>query len=119
LAGGVSVAAWTSRASLRSMLAWEDNSNSRRLALGTHDKLFAMTAGNAVSDVTPVGFNAGRVDATLSVGFGASTYGNQTYGTPRQDTATLLPATTWSLDNWGEYLVGCHGGRREAVRVAA
>jgi len=106
------VGGWRQRGSVdiagvvRSMLSWEDNSNSRRLALGTHDKLFAMTAGNAVSDVTPVGFNAGRVDATLSVGFGASTYGNQTYGTPRQDTATLLPATTWSLDNWGEYLVG-------------
>lgn len=106
------VGGWRQRGSVdiagvvRSMLSWEDNSNSRRLAFGTHDKLFAMTAGNAVSDITPVGFNAGRVDATLSVGFGASTYGNQTYGTPRQDTATLLPATTWSLDNWGEYLVG-------------
>ena len=107
------VGGWRQRGSVdiagvvRSMLAWEDNSNSRRLALGTHDKLFAMTASNAVTDITPVGFTAGRVDATLSVGFGASTYGNQTYGTPRQDTSTLLPATTWSLDNWGEYLVGC------------
>ena len=107
------VGGWRQRGSVdiagvvRSMLAWEDNSNSRRIAFGTHDKLFAMTAGNAVSDITPVGFTAGRVDATLSVGFGASTYGNDLYGTPRQDTATLLPATVWSLDNWGEYLVGC------------
>jgi hypothetical protein len=107
------VGGWRQRGSVdiagvvRSMLAWEDNSNSRRLAFGTHDKLFAMTASNAVTDITPAGFTAGRVDATLSVGFGASTYGNQTYGTPRQDTSPLLPATTWSLDNWGEYLVGC------------
>jgi hypothetical protein len=89
------------------MLSWEDNSNNRRLAFGTRDKLFAMTAGNTVSDITPASFTAGRVDATLSVGFSAGTYGSETYGTPRQDTSTLLPATTWSLDNWGEYLVGC------------
>ena len=92
---------------VRSMLAWEDNSNNRRVAFGTHDKLFAMTAGNTVSDITPAGFTAGRVDAEAFTGYGGGTYGNDLYGLPRQDTGSLLPATTWSLENWGEYLLGC------------
>lgn len=91
----------------RSMLAWEDNSSSRRIALGTHDKLFAMNASNSVLDITPTGFSAGRVSSTVSVGYGAGIYGADLYGTPRQDTGSVLPATTWSLDNWGEFLVGC------------
>jgi len=107
------VGGWRQRGSVdiagvvRTIVAWEDNSSNRRMAFGTHDKLFSMTAGNTVSDITPTSFTAGRVDATISVGFGAGVYGVQTYGTPREDTGTILPATTWSLDNWGEYLVGC------------
>jgi hypothetical protein len=89
------------------MLSWKDNTGSRRIAFGTHDSLFSMNASNDVINITPEGFTAGRVDATLSVGFGAGTYGKQLYGQPRQDISTLLPATTWSLDNWGENLVGC------------
>lgn len=92
---------------VRSMLSWEDNSSNRRVAFGTHDKLFAMTAGNVVSDITPAGFAAGRVDAAAFTGYSGGTYGNDLYGLPRQDTGSLLPATTWSLENWGEYLLGC------------
>jgi len=107
------VGGWRQRGSVdiagvvRTIVAWEDNSSNRRLALGTHSSLLAMSAGNTVIDITPAGFTSGRVDATISVGFGAGVYGVQTYGTPREDTGTILPATTWSLDNWGEYLVGC------------
>lgn len=107
------VGGWRQRGSVdiagvvRSMLAWEDNSNSRRIAFGTHDKLFAMNASNAVLDITPTGFSAGQVDSTISLGFGSGTYGTDLYGAPRQDSGSVLRATTWSLDNWGEYLVGC------------
>jgi hypothetical protein len=107
------IGGWRQRGSVdidgvvRSMIAWEDNNNTRRIALGTHNKLFTMTAGNFVRDVTPTGFVAGRVDATLNTGFGAGPYGSEEYGLPRQDTVAILPATVWSLDNWGEFVVGC------------
>jgi hypothetical protein len=91
----------------RTMVAWEDNSNNRRVAFGTHDKLYSMTAGNTVSDITPAGFTAGRVDATAFTGFSAGTFGSGLYGLPAQDTGSILRATTWSLENWGEYLLGC------------
>ena len=91
----------------RTMVAWEDNSNNRRVALGTHNKLYAMTAGNTISDITPAGFTSGRVDATAFTGYGGSTFGNGLYGLPSEDTGNILRATTWSLENWGEYLLGC------------
>ena len=91
----------------RTMVAWEDNSNNRRVALGTHNKLYAMTAGNTISDITPAGFTSGRVDATAFTGYGGSTFGNGLYGLPSEDTGSILRATTWSLENWGEYLLGC------------
>lgn len=90
----------------RTMVAWEDNSNNRRVAFGTHNKLYAMTAGNTVADITPAGFTSGRVDATAFTGYSGSTFGNGLYGLPSEDTGSILPATTWSLENWGEYLLG-------------
>ena len=107
------VAGWRQRGSVdisgvvRTIIAWEDNSDNRRVAFGTHDKLFAMTAGNAVSDITPVGFVAGSVDAAAFTGYGSAPYSGGLYGVPSQDQGANSPATTWSLENWGEYLLGC------------
>lgn len=92
---------------VRTMKSWGDESGNRRVAFGTHDKLFAMTSGNTVSDITPTGFTAGNVDAQINVGFGAGSYSVEEYGLPRSDTGNISFATTWALDNWGEYLVGC------------
>jgi len=92
---------------VRTMHSWEDNSGNRRIAFGAHDKLLAMTAGNTVSDITPVGFLPGRVDATINTGYGAGVYGTALYGEAREDNTTVLPATQLSLENWGEYLLAC------------
>ena len=105
------VGGWRQRGSVdiggvvRSITAWEDNSNNRRVALGTYNKLYAMNDGNIVSDITPAGFTAGRVDATAFTGYGGAPYGLGLYGLPSQDTGSILSATTWSLENWGEYLL--------------
>ena len=107
------VGGWRQRGSVdidgvaRSMVAWEDNSNNRRIAFGTHNKLYAMGSGDTVSDITPAGFTSGRVDATAFTGYGAKTFGGGFYGLPVEDTNNILKATTWSLENWGEYLLGC------------
>ena len=91
----------------RGLLTWKTNSGVRYAALGTSSKLYAMTQSSALVDITPVGFTAGSDDASTGAGYGISTYGTGYFGTPRPDSGTVTPATTWSFDTWGEYLVGC------------
>lgn len=91
----------------RGMIAWEDNSGNRYAAFGTHDSLTVMNATNTTYDITPATFTSGRVDATTFTGYSGGFYGYETYGTPRSDTGVVQRATTWSLDNWGEYLLAC------------
>lgn len=107
------VGGWQQRGSVdlagtvRGMISWEDNSGNRYVAFGMHDSLVAMTATNTTYDITPTSFTTGRVDAAIFTGFGGGFYGYETYGTPRSDTGVVQRATTWALDNWGEYLLGC------------
>jgi hypothetical protein len=91
----------------RGLLTWRDNTANRWIAAGTHSKLYAMNDGGTLKDITPTGFTAGQADATLKTGYGYSTYGNFAYGVARPDTSSVTPATTWSLDTFGEYLIGC------------
>ena len=91
----------------RGIIAWRDNSATRYAAMGTQSKLYAMNAIGTVKDITPTGFTAGSANATGTTGYGYWTYGSLSYGTARPDTGSV-PATTWSLDTWGEYLVACN-----------
>lgn len=91
----------------RGMLSWEDNTNDRWVAIGSHEKLYAVSASNVVTDITPATLTSGLVDAAVNTGFSGGFYGSSFYGTSRPDTGNYSEATTWSLDNWGEYLVAC------------
>lgn len=51
----------------------------------------------------------GRQSGAQGSGYGVGTYGSGTYGSAR-DTYIVLPPRTWSLDNWGQYLVACPRG---------
>jgi hypothetical protein len=105
------VGGWQQRGSVdlsmkvRGMISWEDNNDTRRVAFGSYNALKIMNAGNVVTDITPTGLSAGREDATAFTGFGGGLYGTGYYGTVRPDLGSTLPATVWSLDNWGEYLL--------------
>lgn len=94
----------------RAILPWASNGGTRYAAIGTHSKLYAMDAAGALYDITPVGFTTGYADATSATGYGGSTYGTSAYGVARPDSSALIPASTWSLDVWGQYLVGCMDG---------
>ena len=91
----------------RSMYAWADNSQARYIAAATHNKLYAYDENGAQYDITPAGLSAGIESATGATGFGTGNYGSETYGTARADSTFIIPATSWALDNWGEYLVAC------------
>ena len=92
---------------IRALLAWVDNSNGRRFVAGTYNKLYAYTQSGVQADITPAGFTAGRIDASAFTGYGAGPYNSGYYGTERTDNVTILPATTWSLDTFGQNLVAC------------
>ena len=93
--------------SCRGLITWRDNSGDRWIAAGTNSKLYAMNEAGTLKDITPTGLTVGIADAATKTGYGYSTYGNFAYGVQRPDTGTVTPATTWSLDTWGEYLVAC------------
>lgn len=107
------VGGWRQRGSVdfdgvsRKMMSWEDNTGDGWLAVSTHDALYVMTIGNVIYNITPTDLAAGRVDATLNTGYGGGSYGLEAYGIEREQDTSVLDATTWSLDNWGEYLVAC------------
>mgnify|MGYP001340305397 FL=1 len=104
---------WRKRASgqmsgsCRGFITWRDNSGARFIAAGTHTKLYAMNEAGTLKDITPTSFATGSASGTSTTGYGYSTYGTLAYGTARPDTGTIAPATTWSMDTWGEYLVAC------------
>lgn len=91
----------------RKMVSWTDNNRNRRLAVGTPNKLYYYTIEGQQYDITPVGFTTGNDDAVENVSYGNYVYGTGNYGTQRPDHGIWTPCTTWSLDNWGQYLVGC------------
>lgn len=91
----------------RGMHGWRANDGSKNIAIGTHNKLYYVSSAGSLTEITPSGLTSGRVDAVQNTGYGGGFYGVGTYGTPRQPTSNYLPATTWALDNWGEYLVAC------------
>jgi hypothetical protein len=94
-------------APLRGSLSWKDNSNNLYLAAGSADNLYTYTVDGDLVDITPTGLAAGREDGSANLAYGGGYYGLDYYGTERIDGAGILPATTWALDNWGEYLVAC------------
>ena len=91
----------------RGIIAWRDNSSNRRIAVGTHSKLYHISDAAVITDITPSGFTAGNADGTVNVGFGSANYGAYAYGVPRPDSGAITPPATWSLDTWGEHLVAC------------
>jgi len=90
----------------RALLTWRDNQSNSWIAIGSNANLYVMNRAGALYDITPAGYTAGRADATFGTGYGGGTYGGGTYGTPRPDTTNILDATVWSLDTFGQNLVG-------------
>jgi len=91
----------------RGALAWIDNGGDQRLAFGSANKLWAVNKAGTITDITPTSVATGNVHAEVETGFGYSSYGTEAYGTERADTGNYSEATTWSLDNFGQLLVGC------------
>jgi hypothetical protein len=92
----------------RAIATWIDNAALRWIAVGTAAHLYVYNHAGDRFDITPGGLTAGQVDATVGGGYGNQGFGKATYGTPRTDTTDVLDCTVWSLDTFGENLVGCN-----------
>lgn len=90
----------------RAIITWVDNSKLTWAAIGTESKLYAMNRLGTLFDITPVGFVPGIPNAVSGGGYGSGLYGMGTYGTPRSDSSLVQDASVWSLDLFGQDLVG-------------
>ena len=93
---------------IRGAHAWESNNGTAYFAAGSHSELTAMTGSGTTYDITPTSMTTGREDAGLNLGFGGGFYGTGYFGTQRPATGNYSEATSWSLDNFGQFLVGVH-----------
>lgn len=91
----------------RALFAWQDNSGVSWIAGGTFNALKVSDSVGNVTDITPSGLVAGTEDAALVGNFGSGLYGREAFGVPRVGTGLIGEAATWSIDNWGQYLVAC------------
>lgn len=95
----------------RAIITWAINDSTVTwCAVGTESHLYAMTRGGVVYDITPDGFTSGMADAGAGGGYGGGLYGVGLYGTPRLDSSTIVEASMWTLDTFGQDLVGCMVG---------
>ncbi|ANN76813.1 hypothetical protein BAU07_06520 [Bordetella flabilis] len=90
----------------RALLTWRDLREVRHAAIGTDSKLYVNEGGES-TDITPANLAPGRPDSVYGLGFGASKYGKEAYGTERSSSGLILDATVWALDNFGQFLIAC------------
>ncbi|KKL73390.1 hypothetical protein LCGC14_2075380, partial [marine sediment metagenome] len=91
----------------RAMIGWRNNAAvAPQLAIGTSSHLYHFTQG-ALVDRTPAGLTVGEKDSTFGVGaYGSAAYSAGAYGTGDPAQGSYIGAATWTLDTWGDYLVG-------------
>jgi hypothetical protein len=97
----------TAGAKVRGLHAWIDNAANRWIGAGTYSKLYIYNSSGTRHDITPSGLTIGSESALFPVGYGNSAYGQQYYGIARIEASTVIPATSWSLDTWGENMIAC------------
>jgi len=99
----------------RMLFAWVDNGGESNMTIGTANELVYVSSTNNPTDITPYDFQTGNSDAEINISYGGGVYGGTVdstdevslYGTYQPSTGVFQEVDTWSLDNWGEYIVGC------------
>lgn len=91
---------------VRRIIAVRDNTDISRIVTGHDDRLLIFDGG-VWFDATPAGFTAAGING-IPDGFGTGAYStDQEYSGPSdQGDPALLRASTWSLDSWGEMVLG-------------
>ena len=111
------VGGWTQREDVssrftappRGIHTWIDNSTYSYIASASPNELLTITSNGTIYDLTPFNFQTGAVNAAINTSYGGGFYssGGSLYGVAQPSTGVFQEADSWTLDNWGEYLVGC------------
>ena len=92
----------------RCVIGWRGNDGTAWAGIGTNTGLYGYASGSLV-DITPTSPDAlvpgGASAAPSAGGYGTGVYGLGLYGVS-SPTATLTPPSVWTLDTFGDYLVG-------------
>lgn len=88
----------------RGMHSWRADNGGLYAGVGTVDKLWVFD-GDGAYDITPVGLGSGNTTWAPGAGYGAGDYGSGNYGS--SGSGGKAEATSWSLDNFGQYMVAC------------
>lgn len=88
----------------RGILSWRRIDALPRIAFGTASHLY-WSDGSVINEITPTGYTPGFVDQGAGIGYGTGPYSAETYGTPRPAGSGTGPATSWSLDSFGDILL--------------
>lgn len=104
------VGGWVSRnatvgTQARASLGWSANDGQRWAAFANFNSLRVLRTDGTVLDITPADLSGGLPSSTIITGYGIGNYGLFSYGRSQPDNGTVFPATTWSLDTWGENLI--------------
>lgn len=91
----------------RAMHIWIDNSQVANSVIASANELVYINSGGVATDITPTGFTTGEQDAQANYAYGGSFFGLGLFGVRREGSSQFQEADTWSLDNYGEYLVAC------------
>ena len=113
----------------RASLSWVANDSTSNFVAATYNKLYYLSESMSVTDITPGGcsdtayttktaceavsetwteaLSVGEKDAVINNSYGGGYWGIGNYGQDRPNSNVYQEATTWSLDNWGEYLLAC------------
>lgn len=102
VAGFEKVSNKTLSGACRNVLPWKDNNGVPLIGLGTHSNLYVWRGGK-LSDITPVDYEVGNINASTGAGFGTGAYGKGPYG--QFTNLGDYHARTWSLQTFGQTLL--------------
>lgn len=90
----------------RGLHAWKVASGSIKVGIGTTKRAYVLIDG-VLTDITPAGMVEGDENSSIAGGggWGAGAYGSGAFGIGSV-LGALNDADTWSLDNFGDFLVG-------------
>lgn len=87
------------------MLAWRDNDDVQRLAVGTTHQVWAYADG-VLDEITPASLVGGQSRAIPQSGvYGTGAYGTGVYGSGDESLEQLEEAQSWQFDTFGDHLV--------------
>lgn len=100
----------------RASLGWSANDGQRWAAFASFDGLRALRTDGTVLDIAPADLAAGNASTTTVTGYGIGNYGLFAYGIAAPDVGQVVPATTWSMDTWGQNLLAVSSADRRILQ---